>query len=59
MQHGQEIPSQSAGEEVGKSEDNESSDYGNTVVEELESNDSDKTFVNQVFDQDDEMDPND
>lgn len=59
MQHGQEIPSQSAEEEVGKSEDNESSDYGNTVVEELESNDSDKTFVNQVFDQDDEMDPND
>lgn len=59
MQHGQEIPSQSAGEEVGKSEDNESTDYGNTGVEELESNDSDRTFVNQVFDQDDEMDPND
>ncbi|KAL6225992.1 hypothetical protein ACLB2K_004840 [Fragaria x ananassa] len=59
MQHGQEIPGQSTGEEVGKSDDNGSSDYGNTVVEEPESNDSDRTNVNQIFIQDDEMDPND
>ncbi|KAL6219387.1 hypothetical protein ACLB2K_007146 [Fragaria x ananassa] len=59
MQHGQEIPGQSIGEEVGKSDDNGSSDYGNTVVEEPESIDSDRTNVNQIFIQDDEMDPND
>ncbi|KAM5550348.1 protein EMBRYO SAC DEVELOPMENT ARREST 30 [Rosa sericea] len=59
MQHGQEVPAQSTGEEVGKSDDNESSDYGNIVVEEPESNDSDRTNVTLVFDQDDEMDPND
>ncbi|PRQ45908.1 putative GDP-fucose protein O-fucosyltransferase [Rosa chinensis] len=57
MQHGQEVPAQSTGEEVGKSDDNESSDY-NIVVEEPESND-DRTNVTLVFDQDDEMDPND
>ncbi|XP_062003088.1 protein EMBRYO SAC DEVELOPMENT ARREST 30 [Rosa rugosa] len=58
QQHGQEVPAQSTGEEVGKSDDNESSDYGNIVVEEPESND-DRTNVTLVFDQDDEMDPND
>ncbi|XP_050370407.1 protein EMBRYO SAC DEVELOPMENT ARREST 30 [Argentina anserina] len=59
MQHGQDVQAQSTGEEVGNSDDNESSDYGNTVVEVPESNDSDRKDVNLVFNQDEEMDPND
>ncbi|KAI5316494.1 hypothetical protein L3X38_036201 [Prunus dulcis] len=58
MQHGQEVPLESTGEED-KVEDNELSEYGSTLVEQPESNDSDRTNTSLVFDQDDEMDPND
>lgn len=58
MKHGQEVPLDSAGEE-GKVEDNEFSEYGSTLDEQPESNDSDRTNATLYSDQDEEMDPND
>ncbi|KAM2565123.1 hypothetical protein TB1_007794 [Malus domestica] len=58
MKHGDEVPLDSAGEE-GKVEDNELSEYGSTLDEQPESNDSDRTNTTLVSEQDEEMDPND
>ncbi|XP_050123642.1 protein EMBRYO SAC DEVELOPMENT ARREST 30-like isoform X2 [Malus sylvestris] len=57
MKHGQEVPLDSAGEEG--VEDNELSQYGSTLDEQPESNDSDRTNATLYSDQDEEMDPND
>ncbi|KAH7512848.1 hypothetical protein FEM48_Zijuj12G0133700 [Ziziphus jujuba var. spinosa] len=57
---GQEILlSEPTGEEDGKSEDSETTEYESDQVEIPESNDNDKTKSSLTFDQDEEMDPND
>ncbi|EXB31250.1 hypothetical protein L484_014733 [Morus notabilis] len=60
MQHDQDINiSESLAEEEGKNEDIDLLEYESNLVEEHESNNSGNTNASLIFEQDEEMDPND
>ncbi|KAM6554279.1 hypothetical protein CsatB_015041 [Cannabis sativa] len=59
MQHDENIVSESFAEEEGKTDDDDLLEYESNLVEQPESNSSGNTNTSLLFEQDEEMDPND
>ncbi|XP_062077334.1 protein EMBRYO SAC DEVELOPMENT ARREST 30 [Humulus lupulus] len=59
MQHDEDIVSESLAEEEEKTDEDELPEYESNLVEQPESNSSGNTNTSLLFDQDEEMDPND
>lgn len=59
MQHDEDVISESFVEEEGKNDDDELPEYESNLVEQAELNNTGNTNTSLIFDQDEEMDPND